>query len=126
MIPAIPSLLILYYTGKNFCLFYFSLNFLLALVVYFKATKYYFPRMKDIKEQYFHENYKTFEREELHTISLLKIYHGFLNYFWIKSFSTVFFLSLVWLGIRYIKYLNSQFFRFLAFIIKNKYFLKYK
>jgi len=100
MIPVIPSLLIIYYTSKNFCLFYFTFNLLFALLVYYRVTKYYFPDMKNVTNQYFHENYKTFERDELHFISLFKIYHGLLNYFWIKAFSAFFLLAMVWLGIR--------------------------
>jgi hypothetical protein len=100
MIPVIPSLLILYYTGKTFSLFYFTLNFILALVVYYKATKYYFPDMNNVEDQYFHENYKTFEREELHMISILKIYHGLLNYFWLKAFFAAFFFVMIWVGVR--------------------------
>ena len=99
MIPFIPCLLILYYTGKTFSLFYFTINFILALGIYSKCTKFYFPDMSDINNQNFHENYKTFERDELHHISLLKIYHGMLNYFWFKAILTSLCLVLVWVGI---------------------------
>ena len=101
MIPVIPSLLVLYYTGKTFSIFYFTLNFILALVVYFQSTKYYFPQMENIKDQYFHENFKTYERDNLHLISLFKIYHGFLNYFWFKAILAPFFLMMIWVGITY-------------------------
>lgn len=91
MIPIIPSLLVLWYTGKTFSVLYFAFNFLLTLYVYYKSTKFYFPNMKDKKAQYFHENYKVFERNELFMLSLVKIYHGLLNYVWFK-----FFLQLFW------------------------------
>ena len=103
MIPILPSLLIIYYTGKNFTLFYLSLNLFLTLLVYYKASKYYFPHMKNIEEQYFHENYKSLEREELFMISLFKIYHGFLNYFWLKTFFSLICFFLVWFGLKYFK-----------------------
>lgn len=99
MIPVIPSVLVLIYAGKSFCIYYFSINLIITLFVYYQATRYYFPNMKDKKNQYFHEKYKTFERDELHMISLIKLYHGFLNYFWFKAFFGILSLAMVWLGI---------------------------
>jgi len=55
--------------------------------------------MADINNQYFHENYETFERDELHFISLIKIYHGMLNYFWFKAIGASICLVLMWVGI---------------------------
>ena len=100
MIPIMPSLLILFFTPKYFSLFYFYINFILALYVYYQSTKYYFPDMKNIKDQYFHEKYKTFERDDLHMLSLFRLYHSFLNYFWFKVILAGTCLIFVWAGLK--------------------------
>ena len=99
MIPLVPCLLVLYFTGRTFSLFYFTINFILALGIYSKCTKFYFPDMSDTHNQNFHENYETFERDELHMISLIKIYHGMLNYFWFKLIGASICYFFIWVGI---------------------------
>ena len=113
----IPLLFILYYFSKTFITCYFLINYLIAVVIYFKASKNYFPRMKYTQEekkkfdeqnqdaskhkkQYFHEDYPSFSRIEFNSISFAKIYFGTLNYFWLKAFLGVLFLFLIWLRLK--------------------------
>jgi hypothetical protein len=66
---------------------YYILNYLVAVALYFKAAKYYFPHTKPIlgeTKQYFHEDYPSFNRHDYDKISLFKIYLGVVNYFWLK------------------------------------------
>lgn len=103
-----PSLWILYYCSKPFVLFYFILNYFLAVLIYVKSTKCYFPLMKNIslnkeentKKQYFHEDYPAFNRIELHNINLFSIYYGTINFFWFKAISSVLALALIYVTLR--------------------------
>src|SRR4051794_27750419 len=94
----IPLLYVLFFCGKKFTLSYLIINYIIAMVIYFKATKNYFPRMKADKSvegvkfspnQNFHEDYLAFGRTELNSISFVWIYYGMLNYFWIKTVLTI-------------------------------------
>lgn len=109
-------LLILYYLPLNLVLFYFIFNYFVALYTFWNCTKFYFPHMKFRKEeienfeknktsekfmnQYFHENYKSFQRKELSSISLGWIYYGALNYLWIKLSFMIFSLFCIWLALK--------------------------
>lgn len=108
----IPLLIILYFFSKNFIIFYFILNYFLAILIYFKASACYFPHMKfkedelkrheenkandGPKKQYFHEDYPSFNRVELTSITFGWIYWGVLNYFWYKTVAAIFSLFLAW------------------------------
>lgn len=103
----IPLLLIFYLCGKNSILFYLIINYILSVLVFLCTTRSYFPHMKlnketrvsnkEYKSQYYHETYPAFNRIDLSSISLLWIYYGFLNYFWIKAFVCISSLLLIWL-----------------------------
>ena len=111
----IPMFYILYIHSKTFIMVFYFINFIIASVVYYKATKNYFPRMRysdeekkkfqeingdGKKKQYFHEDYPSFNRIELSNLSFGKIYFGFLNYFWLKAILGFLSLFAVWLSIK--------------------------
>jgi 1-acyl-sn-glycerol-3-phosphate acyltransferase len=119
----IPLLFILYFFNKYFIIFYFVLNYLLAVLIFLKATNCYFPHMKFTKEetehyqkihpekkhknQYFHEDFESFGRTELSSISFFWIFYGTLNYFWIKAISAAFCVLMLWFVLR-VKFLGRS------------------
>jgi 1-acyl-sn-glycerol-3-phosphate acyltransferase len=111
----LPLLFILYYFPKWFIILYIVLNYAISVIIYFKACTNYFPHMKlkpeeikkfeeehpgEKKKQYFHEDFPSFNRIESASISFFWIYHGILNYFWIKAVFAAGTIFVLWLRMK--------------------------
>jgi hypothetical protein len=67
------------------------------------VAKYYFPHTSPIlgeTKQYFHEDYPSFNRDDYTEISLIKIFLGIVNYFWIKITGAVLGLVAMYVSLR--------------------------
>ncbi len=63
---------------------YLILSYLIAVFLFLKSTKYYFPNLANMNNPNFHKSYEGFNRTDGHHVTFGKILYGVLNYFWLK------------------------------------------
>lgn len=74
---------VFYYFSRFWTMLYLISSFILAVFLYVKSAKYFYPNTKD-EEPNFHKEYIGFNRIDLHHFSFGRILYGVLNYYWIR------------------------------------------
>lgn len=77
-------LFVLYYFSRFWALTYFIMSYLVAVFLFVKSTKYYFPDFKNKENPFFHKDYPGFNRTDGHHVTFGRVLYGVLNYFWFK------------------------------------------
>jgi len=77
-------LFVIYYFSKFWVLTYLILSYSVAVFLFLKSSKYYFPNMKHMDNPNFHKDFKGFNRVDGNHVTLGRIFYGVLNYYWIR------------------------------------------